>query len=259
MSAFKNTPFKAGARRREGEHGGFFGAGMSFFGLGRSPFRAGIIVFPGTNCDRDTKRALDGAGFFSEYIFHSDKDKISSLQNYDLIVIPGGFSFGDYVRAGRLAKLSPVMSFIKEYVKSHRGFVLGICNGFQILTEAGILKGALIENRGTKFISEDEKLVFIGLNGEDEEITLPVAHKEGCFWADDRTLKQIEEENMVFLRYKNNPNGSFHDIAGLYDRQNKVLALMPHPERAVSKVLGLTDGVKIFDFIKNEMKDRIKV
>lgn len=216
--------------------------------------KAGIIVFLGTNCDRDTKMALEAAGFSAEYIFHTD----TNLKGYDLIVLPGGFSFGDYIRAGRLAKLSPAVFAIKDYVKSCKGskgdiscgFVLGICNGFQILCEAGLLPGALVENTSTRFISRDETLV---LENTNEEITIPIAHKEGCFYADDADLKHIEEDNMVFLRYKNNPNGSLNDIAGLYDSKNRILGMMPHPERAVSKKCGLTDGFKVFEFIKNEI------
>lgn len=228
--------------------------------------RAGIIVFLGTNCDRDTKMALDALNFETEYVFHTS----SNLEKYDLIVLPGGFSFGDYIRAGRLAKLSPVMDGIKRYIKSKRGFVLGICNGFQILCEAGLLPGALIENKGAKFISEDEKLLFNagGAGGAEaigdtcggfEEIILPIAHKEGCFWADEETLQRIEEKNMAIIRYKTggNPNGSINNIAGLYDSENKVFGLMPHPERAVlkgcSEVFYLKDGVKIFEFIRAEI------
>jgi len=209
---------------------------------------AGIIVFLGTNCDRDTKIALDTLGFKTEFIFHTEK----AIKNYDLIVLPGGFSFGDYIRAGRLAKLSPAVFALQNLKNTgYNGFILGICNGFQILTESGLLPGALIENAGTKFISRDETLIF-----NNKEITLPIAHKEGCFWADPDTIRKIEENNMVFLRYKNNPNGSINDIAGLYDRKNKIMGLMPHPERAVLKECapnGTTDGISIFNFIKEEI------
>ena len=138
--------------------------------------KAGIIVFLGTNCDRDTKMALEKCGFKPEFVFHDTKN----LEKYDLIVLPGGFSFGDYIRAGRLAKLSPAVLSLKNF----KGFILGICNGFQILTECGLLPGALIENSGTKFICQDEPLIF-----NDTEINLPIAHKEGCFWADEADLK----------------------------------------------------------------------
>ncbi len=209
--------------------------------------KAGIIVFLGTNCEKDTKIALDKTGFKTDFIFHTE----TNLDKYDLIVLAGGFSFGDYIRAGRLAKLSPSVFALKDYIKHKKGFTLGICNGFQILTEANLLPGVLIENKSTKFICNDEPLIFNG-----EKITLPIAHKEGCFYADFDTLKFIEEKNMAFLKYQNNPNGSINDIAGLYDRENKIMGLMPHPERAVLKECapnGQTDGIKIFDFIKEEI------
>ena len=209
--------------------------------------KAGIIVFLGTNCDRETKRALDFLGFKTDFVFHTE----TNLKNYDLVVLPGGFSYGDYIRAGRLAKLSPAVLALKNLKnKGFKGFILGICNGFQILTESGFLPGSLIENENTKFISQDEPLFF-----NDTKIILPIAHKEGCFWADSNTIKDIEKRNMVFLRYKNNPNGSINDIAGLYDRENKIMGLMPHPERAISKecVPSNTDGIKIFNFIKEEI------
>lgn len=229
--------------------------------MGFRKLKAGIIVFLGTNCDRDTEIALTVAGFKTKFIFHTE----CNLSGYDLIVLPGGFSFGDYIRAGRLAKLSPVVFALREYVKMAQGFVLGICNGFQILCEAGLLSGALVENDSTRFISRDETLIFTPVAGYKdhqgqnsskefaEEIVLPIAHKEGSFYADSEALEQIEKENMVFLRYKDNPNGSLNNIAGLYDRKHRVLGMMPHPERAVSKVLDNTDGFKIFDFIKNEI------
>ncbi len=225
---------------------------------------AGIIVFLGTNCDRDTKFALKKAGFDVKYVFHTETD----LSRYDLIVLPGGFSFGDYIRAGRLAKLSPAVFALKEYVKARRGLVLGICNGFQILCEAGLLPGALVENASTRFISRDEELIFTSktscgesLNSvSSEEITLPVAHKEGSFYAGSADLERIKKENMIFLRYKNNPNGSLEDIAGLYDRNLGVIGMMPHPERAMSKECALSntlDGFKIFDMIKGEISSKI--
>lgn len=206
--------------------------------------RAGIIVFLGTNCERDTRTALAEAGFQADYVFHTD----TNLDKYDLIVLPGGFSFGDYIRAGRLAKLSPVTGAVKNYVKNGRGFVLGICNGFQILCEAGLLPGALVENAKTHFICEDAALSFNGV-----DVKIPIAHKEGRFWADEETLNSIKRQNMAIMTYKNNPNGSLADIAGLYDRHSKVFGLMPHPERAVLAHSGSGDGLKVFDFVKSEI------
>lgn len=206
--------------------------------------KAAVIVFLGTNCDRDTKMALEKCGFNAEYVFHTQ----NNLNGYDLVVLPGGFSFGDYIRAGRLAKLSPVLDAIKRYVKSDSGFVLGVCNGFQILCEAGLLPGALIENSSTRFVSRNEELIFNG-----ENITLPIAHKEGCYWACEADLKVVKENNMDIITYKANPNGSLADIAGLYDREHRVFGLMPHPERAVLKHCGLLEGRKVFNFIRGEI------
>ena len=213
--------------------------------------KAGIIVFLGTNCERDTKTALEKTGFKTDFIFHTE----TKFKNYDLIVLPGGFSFGDYIRAGRLAKLSPAVFALKDYIKKQKCFTLGICNGFQILTEGGFLPGALIENKNTKFICQNEPLIF-----NNQKITLPIAHKEGCFYADSNTLKIIEERNMAFLRYQNNPNGSINDIAGLYDRENKIMGLMPHPERAALKECApnspnnALDGLNLYNFIKEEIE-----
>ncbi len=206
--------------------------------------RAGIVVFLGTNCERDTRIALTEAGFRADYVFHTD----TNLDKYDLVVLPGGFSFGDYIRAGRLARLSPVTGAVKNYVKNGRGFVLGICNGFQILCEARLLPGALVENVKTHLICEDALLNF---NGED--LKIPIAHKEGRFWADEETLNSIKRQNLAILTYKKTPIGSLDDIAGLYDRNCKVFGLMPHPERAVLAHSGSRDGLKIFDFVKSEI------
>ena len=206
--------------------------------------KAVIAVFLGTNCEKETRMALEMAGFNVEYIFHTE----TNLEKFDLVVLPGGFSFGDYIKAGRLAKLSPVIESLREYVKLNKGFVLGICNGFQILCETRLLPGVLIENTKTKFISEDCALFF-----NNKEITIPIAHKEGCFWADEDTIKQIEKNDMVILRYKNNPNGSINNIAGLYDSKHHVIGMMPHPERAVLSQCGLADGKKIFEFLKTEL------
>ncbi len=202
--------------------------------------KAGIVVFPGTNCDRDTYEACCFLGWRPEYISH--KEVI--LKDYDVLFLPGGFSYGDYIRAGCLAKFSPVMTAIKDFIKSQRGMVTGICNGFQILCETGLLKGALTYNLNNRFICDDVKLYF-----KNEEICLPIAHREGRYIKS----KEADTGNMIFLKYKNNPNGSEDDIAGLYDNKRKILALMPHPERAVFEENGNTDGIKIFNFIQKEL------
>ncbi len=202
--------------------------------------KAGIVVFPGTNCGRDTYEACRFLGWNAEYIWHNK----STLKDYDVIFLPGGFSYGDYIRAGCLAKFSPVMTAIREFIYSEKGMVAGICNGFQILCESGLLEGALTYNLNNKFICDDIELYF-----EGEEICLPVAHKEGRYIKPKDTVIN----DLIFLKYKRNPNGSDDDIAGLYDKKRKILALMPHPERAVFKETGNTDGIKIFNFIQKEL------
>ena len=202
--------------------------------------KAGIIVFPGTNCDRDTFEACSFFGWECRYIWHNETD----LNNLDAIFLPGGFSYGDYICSGRLAKFSPVIQEVKNFIKRKQGIVIGICNGFQILCETKLLPGVLTTNINNKFICDNTFLTF-----QNIEITLPIAHKEGRYIAPEG--KNLC--NMMFLQYKNNPNGSDYDIAGLYDRENKILAMMPHPERAVFKETGLTDGRKIFEFIQKEL------
>lgn len=209
--------------------------------------KAGIVVFPGTNCDRDTKLACEFFGWQADYIWHDE----SSLHDYDVIFLPGGFSYGDYVRAGGLAKFSPAVLALKEYVKSKRGFVIGICNGFQILCEAGLLPGALSVNSGTRFVCD---LTGLSVNNTKfpGKINLPIAHGEGRYVAPENMMKDINE--LVFVKYTDNPNGSTDDIAGLYDRSNKILGMMPHPERAVFEETGNTDGRYFFELIEAELR-----
>lgn len=200
--------------------------------------KAAIIVFPGTNCDRDTYNACNFFGWQSEYVWHDEND----LSKYDLVFLPGGFSYGDYIHSGRLAKFSPIIKEVKDFIYRKQGMVIGICNGFQILCESNILSGVLTNNITNKFLCDEVCLEFNG-----SEITLPIAHKEGRYICND-----IKEE-MIFLKYKDNPNGSVKNIAGIYDKENRVLGMMPHPERAVFKELGNTDGQKIFEFIQKEL------
>lgn len=200
--------------------------------------KAGIIVFPATNCETDTKRACEFFGWETEYIWHSEK----ITKPYDVIFLPGGFSYGDYISAGRIAKFSPAV----ETLPLKDSLIVGICNGFQILCEKHILKGALTHNKDLKFLSEPSSLDFDG-----EEIILPIAHHQGNYTCFEEPCAEI------FLKYKNNKNGSDYDIAGLYSRGKRVMGMMPHPERAVFKetnATGSTDGRKIFEFIKNESK-----
>ncbi|MCL2032088.1 MAG: phosphoribosylformylglycinamidine synthase subunit PurQ [Methanomassiliicoccaceae archaeon] len=204
--------------------------------------RAAVIVFPGTNCDRDTKAACEGFGWETDLVWHSER----SLDGYDVVLLPGGFSYGDYIRSGRLAKFSPVMDAVREYVKAGRGFVIGICNGFQILCESGLLPGVLTDNRDMRFICGDVRL----RTDAGTEITLPIAHGEGRYLADS------VPEDMIFLTYIGNPNGSVRDIAGLYDRENNIIGMMPHPERAFFEETGNTDGREIFKIIETALREK---
>jgi len=182
-----------------------------------------------------------------ETLWHEEEN----LSSFNLVILPGGFSYGDYLSAGRLAKFSPVIKALRSYIENKSGFTLGICNGFQILCEAGFLPGALSSNDNLKFISDYTSLSF-KKSEKTINITLPIAHKEGCFFADKKDIEKINNENMIFLTYNINPNGSMLDIAGLYDRKNRIMGMMPHPERAAFKELGSTDGLEIFKFIEEE-------
>lgn len=208
--------------------------------------KAGIIVFPGTNCDRDTKGACKFFGWQTEYVWHDE----TALDKYDIIFLPGGFSYGDYVRAGGLAKFSPAVQALSKYIKDKRGFIVGICNGFQILCEAGLLPGALSVNWSTRFICDTVDLGVTHSNFP-ETINLPIAHGEGRYLIQENMVTNIKD--LLFLSYKKNPNGSFEDIAGLYDRQNRIIGMMPHPERAVFKETGGTDGRFFFEMIQKEL------
>ena len=194
--------------------------------------KAGIITFLGTNCERDTKQALDFLGWDTEFIWQNDKIE----KHYDIIFLPGGFSYGDHISSGRIAKLTPAV----KSLPIGKSLIVGICNGFQILTEAGLLSGALTYNENLHFISKVTDLEF-----QNEIIRLPIAHHQGNY-----TGKNGEE---IIIRYKRNVNGSDDRIAGIYDRKNKIMGMMPHPERAVFEESGLTDGRKVFEFIKNEI------
>lgn len=206
--------------------------------------KAGVVVFPGTNCDIDTKKACEFFGWDTEFIWHDE----TRLEKYDIVFLPGGFSYGDYIRAGRLAKFSPVVMSLKDYVAQKRGFLVGICNGFQILCETKLLPGILSTNTNTKFICEEVPLAY-----ENKTIILPIAHGEGRYIADENT-----KQDMIFLKYKNNPNGSDMDIAGLYDKQNNVIGMMPHPERAIFSETGNTDGRAFFEMLDAKIKSTCK-
>ncbi len=207
--------------------------------------RFGVVVFPGSNCDHDAWYALShNLGQQAEFIWHDS----SSLGSVDAVILPGGFSYGDYLRCGAIAKFSPVMTAVQKFAAGG-GLVLGICNGFQILVESGLLPGALIRNRGLRFVCRDVTLRVETVNTpftagaeRGQLLRMPVAHGEGCYFADPQTLDQLEKEDRVVLRYVGNPNGSLRDIAGICNEGRNVMGLMPHPERASDPLLGGTDG-----------------
>lgn len=213
-------------------------------------FRAAVITFPGSNCDRDMAVALEQAsGQAPVRVWHGDADLPDGL---DFIALPGGFSYGDYLRSGAMAANSPIMrSVIRQ---ADRGVpVLGVCNGFQVLTEAGLLPGALMRNAGQTFICrtvglrvENSQTLFTGGYDQDQTIRIPVAHHDGNFFADEDTLDRIEGEGRVAFRYVDNCNGSQRDIAGVLNAAGNVLGMMPHPERAIDEAHGGTDGLALF-------------
>ena len=209
----------------------------------------GVVVFPGSNCDHDALYSVSqNLGEQAEFVWHDSPD----LGQVDAVVLPGGFAYGDYLRCGAIAKFSPVMAAVKKFAAGG-GLVLGICNGFQILVECGLLPGALIRNRGLKFICKPVELVTATANSPftnraqtGQRLTFPIAHGEGCYVADQQTLDQLEAEDRVAFRYVNNPNGSARDIAGILSRERNVLGLMPHPERAADPLMGSVDGLVVF-------------
>jgi phosphoribosylformylglycinamidine synthase subunit PurQ / glutaminase len=212
--------------------------------------KSAVIVFPASNCDRDAKVALEAmTGKTPHMVWHQD----SELPAIDLVVLPGGFSYGDYLRCGAMANQSKIMGAIKAHADKG-GAVLGICNGFQVLTESGLLPGALMRNAGLKFVCrnvalgvEETQSAFTRRYDNGQTVTFPVAHGEGNYYADDETLDRLEGEGRVVFRYQGNPNGSARDIAGILNEKRNVLGLMPHPERMVDPVTGGTDGRAMFE------------
>ena len=204
----------------------------------------GVIVFPGSNCEQDALEAITSLGSKGQLIWHDSSD----LGNSDAVIIPGGFAHGDYLRPGAIARFSPAMESVISFARSGRP-VLGICNGFQILTEAGLLPGALQKNRGLKFLCKPVKLnvqttnsVLTSQTTKGDSLTIPINHFEGNYTCSDETLKELHDEDRILLTYENNPNGSIGDIAGICNIERNVVGLMPHPERACHPLLGSTDG-----------------
>ena len=211
--------------------------------------KSAVIVFPASNCDRDAAVALEQmTGQKTHMVWHQD----SELPEVDLVVLPGGFAYGDYLRCGAMAAQSQVMKAIKAHAEKG-GAVLGICNGFQVLTEAGLLPGALMRNAGLKFVCkpvtlsvEETQSAFTRKYEKGQSVTFPVAHGEGNYYADGDTLDRLEGEGRGMFRYQDNPNGSARDIAGILNPKRNVLGLMPHPERMVDSTTGGTDGRALF-------------
>ena len=208
----------------------------------------GIIVFPGSNCDRDVRWATEGCiGMPTRFLWHETRD----LAGLEAIVLPGGFSYGDYLRCGAIARFAPILESLIDFVDKG-GKVLGICNGFQVLTELGLLPGALTRNQGLHFICKTTSLSiesnrtdwFSDFNHGDK-ICLPIAHGEGRFQCSNDTYKQLEDDNSIAIRYEDNPNGSIGDIAGITNTRGNVLGMMPHPERACDSITGGVDGISI--------------
>ncbi|WP_339820059.1 phosphoribosylformylglycinamidine synthase subunit PurQ [Paenibacillus sp. FSL R7-0216] len=218
-----------------------------------------VLVFPGSNCDIDCYKAVEESlGEPVDYVWHTATD----LSAYDCILVPGGFSYGDYLRCGAISRFAPVMAEVAKAAEEGK-YVLGICNGFQILTEAGLLPGTLRRNESLKFRCHDTELrvenndnPFTSLYAPGDVITIPIAHGEGNYYCDEATLEQLERNNQIIFRYVQNPNGSVDDIAGISNERGNVVGMMPHPERAVSSLLGSEDGKKMFTSILKAWRDR---
>ena len=224
--------------------------------------KSSVIVFPGSNCDRDVSVALEKMQFKNQMIWHKE----TKLPKSDLIVVPGGFSYGDYLRSGAIAGKSLI---IDEVIKAANGgcLVLGICNGFQILTETGLLKGTLLRNKNLKFVNKDVQIKvmnnetrFSNKYKKDQVLKINIAHNEGNFFTDSNHLEELDKDNLIAFKYCDekgdingtaNPNGSIKNIAGIYNSKKNILGMMPHPERMVDKLISNTDGVNLFSSLLN--------
>jgi len=212
--------------------------------------KSAVIVFPGSNCDRDAQMALrEVTGQEPAMVWHKDG---ALPQGLDLIMLPGGFSYGDYLRSGAMAAASPIGEEIRKHA-ARGGYVLAVCNGFQVATELGILPGALLRNASLNFVCRPQPLAiatnsaFTSAYGSTREVSYPIAHHDGNYFADETTLERLEGEGRVAFRYLGNPNGSARDIAGVLSANGRVLGMMPHPERAMAGQEGGNDGVKLFE------------
>ncbi len=217
--------------------------------------RIGIVVFPGSNCEQDCERALQALEAETVRIWHQEP----ALPDVDLVILPGGFAHGDYLRTGAIARFSPVMDAVRKHAEAG-GLVLGICNGFQVLCEAGLLPGALRKNAGLKFLCKWTELRvdnaatrFTSRAQEGDILRIPINHFEGNWYADDETLARVRSNGQIVLRYVDNPNGSLDDVAGICNETFNVMGMMPHPERACENLLGSSDGRLIFGSLLDHM------
>ncbi|MGX0358280.1 phosphoribosylformylglycinamidine synthase subunit PurQ [Staphylococcus capitis] len=217
-----------------------------------------VLVFPGSNCDRDMYNAAIKSGVDAAYVDYRE----TSLEGFDGVLIPGGFSFGDYLRSGAMASVAPIINEVKRLAKEGKP-VLGVCNGFQILTEIGLLPGALLHNDSHLFISRNETLkivnnrtLFTHLYEDNQEVIYPVAHGEGHYYCTEEIFNELEQNNQIILKYTDNPNGSYEDIAGIVNKEGNVCGMMPHPERALETLLGTDSGVKLFESMVKSWREQ---
>lgn len=217
-----------------------------------------VLKFPGSNCDRDMYNTAIKSGVQAEYVDYRN----TSLDGFDGVLIPGGFSFGDYLRSGAMASVAPITEEVKRFASEGKP-VLGVCNGFQILTEIGLLPGALLHNDSHLFVSRNESLkvvnnqtAFTNLYDENEVVVYPVAHGEGHYYCTPEIYEALDQNNQIILKYVDNPNGSFNDIAGIVNEQGNVCGMMPHPERAIESILGTDSGVKLFEAMVNSWREQ---
>ena len=221
--------------------------------------RIAVLVFPGSNDDRDAALALEGLGAEPVLVWHAEPE----LPEVGAVVLPGGFSYGDYLRCGAIARFAPVMEALQRFA-GDGGLVLGICNGFQVLCEAGLLPGALRPNESLSFVCRDVELrveradtPFTTRVEPGQTLTIPIKHGEGCYFADEELLAELESNGQILLRYEDNPNGSIADVAGVTNREGNVFGLMPHPEHAVDPLLGSSDGALLLGSLVDAARDRL--
>lgn len=227
-----------------------------------SKLKIAVLVFPGSNCDQDMYHAWkDVMGFDTQYVFHTE----SSLEQFDAVAVPGGFSYGDYLRCGAIARFSPIMQAVKLVADAGKP-VIGVCNGFQILLEAGLLEGALMRNEGLSFICKPTLLrvvntdcIFTSAYKTGQLINIPIAHGEGNYYCDEEMYQRLKCNSQIVFEYEQNPNGSSYNIAGITNKSGNVLGMMPHPERAVESLLELMDGRPVFESIQQHLQKTLNL